>query len=390
MDQMPGELHTASVFRLRRLMKCLGMLPVEERLFGKVFCNVGLVIAVGASSYWRFCFDYDFDYDFLNDHFSSTIDLINFTALAASHLIIVMELLWGYCCKDVDRQLQTIYFEISVHLGTPDKGNMDRVRAYCNTIYGSLIIRWLCFIVMTAVVNRALTCYALYSELVLLARFSEFTLYCAVILFLYQELVLGASNVLEELHRTRFELWSIRRLSLEKLAKLQRIHGLLWQSIRCLERYFRLSLITLLMKFFLDTSALPYWLYLSKVQHTKVSIQYYVAIDECIKILEIVVPCWICARCDAMQRKLSSMFYTITTDRRNGQLNMALRRLCLQLSQERFQFSAGGLVEITTEMLGKFIFGMISYIVICIQFSISLRASNLNKLAQTTLPSAPI
>jgi len=47
------------------------------------------------------------------------------------------------------------------------------------------------------------------------------------------------------------------------------------------------------------------------------------------------------------------MFYTITTDRRNGQLNAALRRLNLQLSQEKCQFSAGGLVEITTEMLGK-------------------------------------
>jgi len=78
-----------------------------------------------------------------------------------------------------------------------------------------------------------------------------------------------------------------------------------------------------------------------------------VGFDEIIKILEIIVPCYLCTQCEAMQRKLRSMFYTITTDRRNGQLNAALRRLNLQLSQEKCQFSAGGLVEITTEMLGK-------------------------------------
>ncbi|XP_017008908.2 putative gustatory receptor 98a [Drosophila takahashii] len=388
MGQMSGELHAASLLRMRRVMKCMGMLPIFQNLHAKVFCTVVLLITVGCSSYWRFSFDYDFDYDFLNDHFSSTIDLTNFTALIASHVIIVIELLWANCSQDVDRQLQEIHCQLKVQLGIPN--NTDRIRGYCNAIYGSLIIRWLIFFLMTVYNNRALTYYALYSELVLLARFSEFTLYCAVILFLYQELVLGASNVVKELEKTRFELWTIRRLTLEKLPKLQRIHGSLWQSIRCLERYFQLSLITLLMKFFVDTSALPYWLYLSKVQHTDVSIQHYVELDECIKILEIIVPCYICTRCDAMQRKLRSMFYTITTDRRNGQLNAALRRLNLQLSQEKCQFSAGGLVEITTEMLGKFIFGMISYIVICIQFSINLRASNSSKLAQSSTPGAHI
>ncbi|XP_037718250.1 putative gustatory receptor 98a [Drosophila subpulchrella] len=388
MGQKCGELHAASMRRMRRVMKCMGMLPICQNLFAKVFCNVVLVITVGFSSCWRFSFDYDFDYDFLNDHFSSTIDLTNFGALVASHFIIVMELLWGNRSRDVDSQLQEIHFQMIAHLGTPV--NTVRIRGYCNAIYGSLIIRWLIFCLMTVHNNRALTYYALYSEIVLMARFSEFTLYCAVILFLYHELVLGASNVVKELEKTRFELWSIRLLSLEKLPKLQRIHCSLWQSIRCLERYFQLSLITLLMKFFIDISALPYWLYLSKIQHTEVSIQHYVALDEVIKILEIVVPCYICTQCEAMQRKLRSMFYTITTDRRNGQLNAALRRLNLQLSQEKCQFSAGGLVDINTEMLGKFIFGTISYIVVCIQFSINLRASNSSKLASSSTPSAHI
>ncbi|EDV53412.1 putative gustatory receptor 98a [Drosophila erecta] len=386
---MPAELHAASLLHMRRLMKCLGMLPFGQNLCAKVFCYVLLFISLVFSSYWRFSFDYELDYDFLNDRFSSTIDLSNFVALVVGHAIIVLELLWANCSKDVDRQLQAVHNQIKLQLGTLDK--TDRVRKYCNWIYGSLVVRWLIFIVVTVYSDRALTLYATYSELVLLARFSEFTLYCAVILFLYQELIVGGSNVLDELHRTRFEMSSIRRLSLQKLAKLQAIHNSLWQAIRCLENYFQLSLITLLMKFFIDTSALPYWLYLSRVQHTQVSIQHYVAMDECIKLLEIVVPCYVCTRCDAMQRKFRSMFYTVTADRRNSQLNAALRSLNLQLSQEKYRFSAGGMVDINTEMLGKFIFGMISYIVICIQFSISFSAKSLKTVAQnSTSTSAPI
>lgn len=272
MEQMSGELHAASLLYMRRLMKCLGMLPFGQNLFSKGFCYVLLFVSLGFSSYWRFSFDYEFDYDFLNDRFSSTIDLSNFVALVLGHAIIVLELLWGNCSKDVDRQLQAIHSQIKLQLGTSN--STDRVRRYCNWIYGSLIIRWLIFIVVTIYSNRALTINATYSELVFLARFSEFTLYCAVILFIYQELIVGGSNVLDELYRTRYEMSSIRRLSLQKLAKLQAIHNSLWQAIRCLECYFQLSLITLLMKFFIDTSALPYWLYLSRVEHTRVAVQH--------------------------------------------------------------------------------------------------------------------
>ncbi|XP_017041593.1 putative gustatory receptor 98a [Drosophila ficusphila] len=388
MGQSSGELHTASVLRMRRIMKFMGMLPMWENIFAKVLCNLGLLIVVGVSAYWRFSFEYEFDYDFLNDHFSSTLDLANFVALVGTHLIIVLELLWSNCSKDVEKQLQDIHIEMHVYLGTPM--STDRVRRYCNGIYGSLVIRWSFFLLVTLLNNRALVKYAFYSELVLLARFSEFSLYCAVILFLYEELIVGAANVLDELQRTRFEIWTIRRLSREKLAKIQRIHGSLWQAIRCVERYFRFSLISLLLKFFIDTSALPYWFYLSKVEKTEGLIQHYVAADELIKILEIVLPCYICTLCVARQKKLRSMFYTITTDRRNGQLNSEIRRLNLQLSQERFYFSAGGMMEITNEMLGKFLFGMVSYILICIQFSINFRARNPSNSTQATTPNAQI
>ncbi|KAH8242789.1 hypothetical protein KR032_002159 [Drosophila birchii] len=388
MGQVSGELHAVSLRTMNRVMKCIVILPVGQHLMAKVLCNVVLFITVGLSSYLRFSFDYDFTYDFINDHFSRVIDLTNFVALIISHVVIVNQLIWRNYRTEIDRQLEGIHRVINAQLGR--RMNLDRVRSYCNAVYGSLFIRFVMVCLINFYNNRALTYYALYSEIVLHVRFSEFTLYCAVILAFYQELILASLNILAELDRSRFELWSVRRLSLEKLVKLQRIHGLLWQAIRCLERNFQICLIIILMKFFADTSALPYWLFLSRSKHSDVSIQYYCGVDECVKILEVVVPCWICTRCDVMQRRFRSMFYTLTKDRRNGQLNAALNRLCLQLGQERCQFSAGGLVEISTEMLGKFLFGMISYIVICIQFSLNLTASNASKVAGIPTTNAPL
>ncbi|KAH8288755.1 hypothetical protein KR054_009284 [Drosophila jambulina] len=388
MGQVSGELHAVSLLTMNRVMKCLVILPVGQHLMAKVLSNVVLVITVGLSSYLRFSFDYDFTYDFINDHFSRVIDLANFVALIISHVVIVSQLVWRNFRTEVDGQLEGIHRLMNAQLGR--RVNLDRVCSYCNAVYGSLLIRCVIFCSINVYNNKALTYYALYSEIVLLVGFTEFTLYCAVILALYQELILAGLSTLAELERSRFELWSVRRFSLEKLAKLQRIHGLLWRAIRCLERNFQLCLIITLMKFFVDTSALPYWLYLSKTLQSDVSIQYYCGVDECVKILEVVVPCWICTRCDVMQRRFRSMFYTLTKDRRNGQLNAALNRLCLQLGQERCQFSAGGLVEISTEMLGKFLFGMISYIVICIQFSLNLTASNSSKLARIPTTNASL
>ncbi|XP_017034981.2 putative gustatory receptor 98a [Drosophila kikkawai] len=388
MGPVSGELHAVSLLGMNRVMKCMVMLPVSKHLIAKVFCNAVLFTTVGFSTSWRLSFEYDLAYDFRNDPFSRIIDLMNFIALITSHVIIVMELVWLKSGDDINSQLEEIRREMNVLLGV--QVNLQRVRAYCNAVYASLFIRCLAFGLVTIYANRSLTYYAFYSEIVLLVRFSQFTLFSAVIMVLYQELSPAGESVLAELECSLFELSSVRRSSLEKLAKLQRVHGLLWRAIRCLEHNFQICLITMLLKFFVDTSALPYWIYLSKVQHTGVAVQSYCGIDECVKILEVVVPCWICTRCDVMQRRFRSMFYTLTKDRRNSQLNAALNRLCLQLGQERCQFSAGGLVEISTEMLGKFLFGMISYIVICIQFSLNLTASNSSKVASIPTTNAPL
>lgn len=105
-----------------------------------------------------------------------------------------------------------------------------------------------------------------------------------------------------------------------------------------------------------------------------------------------------------MQRQLRSTLHGVATDRHNAQLNTALYRISAQLGQESFRFSAGGLMVINNESLGKvsvstyqinfkaaslfpfllqFIFGMISYIIICIQFRLALIDNSPEEVAQS-------
>lgn len=77
--------------------------------------------------------------------------------------------------------------------------------------------------------------------------------------------------------------------------------------------------------------------------------------EESGKLLEICIPCWICTRCDHLQRKFRSLFHGISVDRRNEQLNTALLRISAQLGQETCQLRVGGLIKINNEMLGKVI-----------------------------------
>ncbi|XP_022211977.1 putative gustatory receptor 98a [Drosophila obscura] len=379
MRQMSGQLYSCSLRHLHWAMKCLGIIPLGQHFYLKIVCNLVMVIVISIAIFWRFSFNYEFSYDFLNDHMSRTIDLSNFVALMSTHFTIGMEILWGNRSAEIEQQMEQILHDLRVHLGR--EGSLQRIRRYSMAIYGSLLGRFLMLFGAAVYNNEGMVYSAMYSELVLLLRFTEFSLYCGVVLVLHQELCSTGSSLLVELHLTRFELWPQRRFTLEKLSRLQRIHGRLWQTIRLIERNFQRSLSLMLLKFFVDTASLPYWLYLSRIQHTRVSIQYYCAIEEFCKLMEIIVPCWLCSRCDLMQRKFRSIFYSLATGRRNGQLNAALIRICIQLGQEKYQFSAGGFAYISTEMLGTFLFGVISYIVIGIQFNLNLNASSSSKLA---------
>lgn len=266
---MSGELHAASLLRMNRVMKCMGIQPVRNHLDAKLLCTLIVMTAVGVSTYLYLSFDYSSMFIFREEPLSIIFDFCDFVFLMAVHTIVVVQRIWLNSRQDVDGQLQRILLKMDEYLG--QQVDLQRVRTYCNAVYGSLLIRCLLSSLMTVYINEPIIYYAFFSNLVLLVSFSEFTLYCVVILALYQELILAGSRVLRELDSTGLEPNAVHQLSLEKLEHLQRLHRLLWQAMRSLEGNFHLSLICVLLKLFVDSSSLPYWIYLNQIEHMEVS-----------------------------------------------------------------------------------------------------------------------
>lgn len=75
--------------------------------------------------------------------------------------------------------------------------------------------------------------------------------------------------------------------------------------------------------------------------------------DQLCQLVEIIVPCLICTHCELIYRQLKALFHTLSSDRQNTQLNLALIRISSRLRQEKCFFSAGGMFCINNVTLGK-------------------------------------
>jgi len=101
------------------------------------------------------------------------------------------------------------------------------------------------------------------------------------------------------------------------------------------------------------------WLYIPvSIRYTKELLLNSVFFSGCFseevgKVLEICIPCWICTRCDLLQKKFRSLFHGVSNDRCNEELNTALLSISNQLGQERCHFRIGGLITVNHDMLGK-------------------------------------
>ncbi|XP_017844666.2 putative gustatory receptor 98a [Drosophila busckii] len=384
----PNDLHNVSLRFMRRLMHWLLLLPPNSQWQMKVVYKIIFLAYLTFILNWRFSFNYMVIYDFCHDHFSRMLDLVNYVTLTATHAAITIEVLWLNRTEQIEQQLEHIRQLLLLQFGC--KMNLARVRRYCNLNYMCLIVRLLALTAMTLYCNlnsnpSVLLYYGLYSELVLLMRLSEFNLYATLIMAFYMELH-DISNCLRmELNWTRFRIWSARRTSLKRLCSLQQLHGLLWQVVRCIEDNFAWSLILLMLKYFVDTSVMPYWIYINIINDIDVSMVYYCITEDLCKLCGIILSCLICTRCALLQQQLRAMFHGLLTDRHSRQLNYRLLSISRQLSQECCQFSASGLLLINNETLGKFLFGMVTYIVICIQFRKALIAKTLTDAVVSTI-----
>ncbi|KAL7731220.1 hypothetical protein ACLKA6_014407 [Drosophila palustris] len=368
MWHVPIELHDASLRLMRRLMHCLLLLPPRPVRFLQLLYMFTLLMYLGFVFHWRIGFNYHVVYDIQLDQFSRMIDVLNFVVLIACHIVVAMELLWKNRSEEIEQQLERIRYLLRVQFGY--KVNLLRIRRYCQGICGSWFLRCLLLFGMTVYTNVGtdvvlLLYYHFYSEVVLLLRFSEFSLYSLLILAFYQELHEVSLNLILELETSSVA-------SLNRLSTLRQVHGILWNTIRTIECNFELSLITVMLKLFVDIFVLPYWIFINVLNQTNTSVVHYILAEEFCKFVEVLVPCLIWNRCELVQREIRSIFHSLNTDRRDVQLNSCLLRISTHLGQESCQFSAGGFLVISNETLGKFIFGMASYVFICIQFRMSL------------------
>lgn len=374
MWHIPSELHDASLRVVRRLMHCLLLLPPRPQVKLKILYMIVLLFYLVFIAHWRFSFNYTVIYDVKNDYVSRAIDLQKFVGLVICHAVITTELLWKNRSAEIELQLQRMRHSLRVQFGYCV--NLERIRLYCNILIGSLIVRVLMFLAMTLYINFVtdefvLVFYDLYSEVILLTRFTEFTIYSVLILTFYKDLCDISETLIAELERTPSEMSSVRRVLMDRLSMLQHLHGLLWSTIRKIEENFKMSLISMMLKFITDTSVLPYWIYMNVtgtacwavilctyVENQKISIAKYIFLTVCLtelcgKLVEIIVPCLICTYSEQLQRQLRALFHTLSSDRYNSQLNLALLRISSQLGQEKCFFSAGGLFVINNVTLGK-------------------------------------
>ncbi|XP_017866411.1 PREDICTED: putative gustatory receptor 98a [Drosophila arizonae] len=374
MCDVPVKQHN-SALRFIRLLMCLTLIvPPRPHRQLRLLYTGSMVVYLCLISRWRIAFNYHVDYDRLNDTVSYVLDLLNFVALTVSHFVISFQLIWQSRSSRIEAQfshIQNVLYEKIGH-----KVNAARSRLITNRVFRLLLFRILILLGLTVYNNTSsneslLLIANFYSQVVLILRCSEFALHSALVLTIYQEMYEAASAVISRLESSRCHTWSPRRLPLKHIACLQQLHLLLWNLQRDIEKYFERALIVLMLKFFIDTSVHPYWAYVNRIQTNNVPMQIWCATEELLILLEMCVPCWFWTRCDQLQRKFRAVFHGVSVDRRNEQLNTALLRVSAQLGQESCEFTVGGLLTINNNLLGKFLFGVVSYTLICIQFWIT-------------------
>lgn len=338
---VPGKLHDASLRFMRRLMHCMLLLPPRPQVELKVLYTIVLLVYLIFVLNWRFSFNYHVVYDLKNDHVTRNIDLLNFVGLTLSHAIVAMELLWKNRSEQVELQLQRMRHILRVQF--EHNVNLRRIRWYSNTIFASLVVRVLILAAVTIYVNfvtdnLVLLFYSHYSEVVLLMRFSEFTKYSSLILCFYRDLCEVSTTLIADLESTSPEMCSVRHILLDRLFALQHLHGLLWNSTRFIEQNFELSLISIILKLLVNTSMLPYWIFINATTTKSWAIiqcaypeghRFHIAkcisladcvADQLCQLIEIIVPCLICTNCERIYRQLKALFHTLSSDRQNTQL----------------------------------------------------------------------
>lgn len=276
MWHLPGELHNVSLRLLRRLMHFFLLLPPRPCVILKILYTLAVLAYILCIFEWRLAFNYNVIYDVVHDDVSRVLDLVNFVALIVGHCIVTQELLWRDHSDRLEQQLQHIRFVLRVQFG--HHVDLRRIERYCNLIYRIIFLRVAVLLLITIYnclttnTSHLLVCH-MYSEMVLTLRCVEFSLYSVLVLALYRELHEAGLVIVSKLEMYSSEMDSEFQHQVGCIAILQQLHQVLWKTQRDIEGNFERSLIVVMMKSFVDTSVMPYWVYLNQTRLGTVAMQ---------------------------------------------------------------------------------------------------------------------
>ncbi|XP_017465643.1 PREDICTED: putative gustatory receptor 98a [Rhagoletis zephyria] len=312
----------------------------------------------------------------LDDIFSSIMDGLGFTTLIIAQLIIHLE---SSCKLHAYQKIFNKFEQMRTWLMQKFaiQFEITKLKFYATllqihfTLYCGLIFFFMTWLIFEPVPTmRLLLC--LYAEIVLKVKLFEYMLFVIVFLVMLSELCRAANRQCQLVESTRFDSSVQRQECLMGFIALQDLHALLWENVQLLTAYFEWSLPSLFTKQLIDLTLLAYWAFLNIEIGKSEVIKYYLIAFWIMQIFTLMVACFICSTCERSERKFRSSFRTIFKDRQNPLLMKCVHSISMQLWQEPITFVAGHFLTINIRTLGKYFFTVAMYIVILIQFRLSV------------------
>ncbi|XP_053946046.1 putative gustatory receptor 98a [Anastrepha ludens] len=308
-----------------------------------------------------------------DDTFTIALDSLGFSTLVMVQLIVYLESSWKV---EMYHKIFNKFEQMRILLLEKFAIQFDysRLKFYIRLLQIHFTINMIliiCFVVVTFPPNVDLL-LSMYAELVLKVKMFEFMFFVVVFMVMIFDVCRAARLQCRFVEMMQFASSAQRQECLMGFVALQDLHALLWENVQVLTNYFEWSSPGIFAKQLIDLTLLAYWAFLNTELGTTARVRYYLIVLWAVQIFTLTIACLLCSVCERWDRKLRSSFRNILKDRRNPLLMRCLNRISMQLWHEPISFEAGHFVTVNIGTLGKYIFTITMYIVILIQFRMSV------------------
>ncbi|KAM7357792.1 gustatory receptor 98a [Cochliomyia hominivorax] len=383
-NKTTNRIYEITLLPIRWLMYILGALPYEFQ--HKQNCSLSILAwrllhltLLVIFTIWISILRFERFHEVLykrNDKFSNGMDMISYATLLIVQGIIYWETTWkAYRYKIIFKQFELLCHKFKYELKYPI--NLSRIRLFSILLYTLLmvymiIILFIILIRYIKVLNGFRLILLQYGDTILKLKFIEFTLFAAIVMAIQTDLNNFMVIYIHEIQKNKFNDAEFKTKIYEKIYILQDIHNILMTTVSGIEDYFCWSLPGLILKMFIEFTITAYWIYFSFDFKIPVLFQSYGYSVTILNLIILFVCCSICSKCEKLDINLSNMFHLIKHEQFNPFLNCCLHEISLQLLHQNIFFSAGGFMDVNYRFLGTYIFSAVCYIVILIQFHMSI------------------